>query len=291
MKNQPKISVLITTFNNEQYIKDCVVSVQQQTYRNLEILILNDGSTDHTLTICEELRQNDQRIRIINLQHEGIGVLRNSGIHCATGDYLMFIDGDDFIAPDMIELLFHQLEIDHSDLVCCNAYRIDDQGTYYFYNYDHHPQTGRYLPTQWVTNENILLTFFMSWAKLYKRSLFANIEYPVTQLPEDNLTTWKIFLQAQTISYLNIKHYCYRLRHSSLSDSHTNQFQITNNLLAATEERIQFYYPLNLPTADLQNYNLTRVINTAQQAGATIPLKNALWKQSILQKYANSRKE
>lgn len=296
MKNQPKISILITTYNNEQDIRDCVVSAQQQTYQNLEILILNDGSTDRTLTICEELRQNDPRIRIINQPHEGIGTLRNNGIDCATGDYLMFIDGDDFIAPDMLELLFHQLQADHSDLVCCQAYRLDDQGTYYFYNDDQHPQiqTGKYSPHEWLTKENYLLTFAMPWAKLYKKALFAEIEYP-NQLPEDNFTTWKIFLRARAISYLNIQDYCYRMRHNSLSESLANQMQIITNCLTAKEERIQFYHLLKLSTAAQQiaykNYDLPKAVRTTTQAGATTQLQNSLWKQTILQKYGESRKE
>lgn len=292
MENQPKVSVLITTHNNERDIHDCVESVQQQTYQNLEMIILNDGSSDHTLAICEELKQNDPRIRIINHDHVGIGALRNNGLQCATGNYLMFIDGDDFMAPDLVELLLHQLKVDQSDLVCCNAYRMDDQGTYYFYNNGIQP--GKYLPHQWLTKENQLVSFAMPWAKLYQKTLFTGIEYP-DQLPEDNFTTWKVFLRARTISYLNIQDYCYRMRTSSLSSSLANQLQIATNFLTAKEERIQFYQLLNLSTTEQQiayvNYDLPKAINTANQAGATTPLKNALWKQTVLKKYGQSRKD
>ena len=161
MENQPKISVIITTYNNDQYIRDCVKSVQQQTYQNLEILIMIDGSTDQTLAICEKLRQQDSRIRICVKHHVGISALRNAALQLITGDFLTFVDGDDTIGKTMINDLFQQMRQDQSDMVCGNAYRIDNDGTYYFFVDSHSPKqqklTGAYLPEKWVLMENNIL--------------------------------------------------------------------------------------------------------------------------------------
>lgn len=292
MENQPKISVIITTYNNDQYIRDCVKSVQQQTYQNLEILIMIDGSTDQTLAICEKLRQQDSRIRICVKHHVGISALRNAALQLITGDFLTFVDGDDTIGKTMINDLFQQMRQDQSDMVCGNAYRIDNDGTYYFFVDSHSPKqqklTGAYLPEKWVLMENNIFTFPMPWAKIYKKELFQQIEYPVNQLAEDNLTTWKLALTAKTVSYVNIQEYCWRLRKDSITEHHKNDFKVLKNNLRAIQERIQLYPLLNIDSKFLYDKYLG-YLKIAKEKGAqaskTNLLKNASYKLQLLKKY------
>lgn len=292
MENQPKISVIITTYNNDEYIRDCVHSVQQQTYQNLEIIIMIDGSTDHTLAICEDLRQHDSRIRICVQSHMGLSALRNVGVQIATSDFIMFVDGDDLIGTNMIHELFSQMQQDQSDLVCGHAYRIDNQGTYYFFVDPNTPEqqklTGSYLPEKWVLMENDIFTFPMSWAKIYKKVLFQQIEYPVNQLAEDNLTTWKLALTANTVSYVNIQEYCWRLRKDSITEHHENDFKVLKSNLQAIQERIQLYPLLNINSQflyDKYSGYLKKTQNEAAKAGKTALHKNASYKLQILAKY------
>lgn len=292
MEKQPKISVIITTYNNDRYIRDCVNSVQQQTYQNLEILIMIDSSTDQTLAICEELRQQDSRIRICVKHHVGISALRNAAIQIITGDLLMFVDGDDTIGPGMIHKLFQQMQQDESDMVCGNTYRIDNDGTYYFFIDPHSPEqqklTGAYLPAKWVLMENDIFTFPMPWAKIYKKDLFQQIEYPIGQLAEDNLTTWKLALTANTVSYVNIQEYCWRLRKGSITEHHKNDFKVLKNNLRAIQERIQLYPLLKINSKFLYDKYLgyLRIAKReSAKAGKSNLNKDASYKLQILEKY------
>lgn len=296
MTDQPQISVIITTYNNEQDILKCVESVQKQTYQNLEILILNDGSTDHTLEACEKLRQTDKRIRVITAHHAGIGALRNLGIKLVTSDYLMFVDGDDTIAPEFVDHLWTQMQHDQSEIVCSNVYRLDRRGTYYFYKprLDDQKLHGPNSPSQWLPLEDAFLSFSMPWAKLYKTTLFEQIEYP-NQLPEDNFTTWKVFLAARTISYVNVQEYCYRIRHDSLAGDVTDNPAIPFNSITAKEERLMFYRLLNISAPAIfdsyRNFSLKQALESARRNGQTYQLKSAKFKQAVINKYYRQQKE
>ncbi len=121
-----KVSVIIPVYNSEQYVEQCVLSVVQQTYPNLQILIIDDGSTDHSLDICQRLGERDSRIQIFCQENKGVSSARNKGIDQAEGDYLFFLDSDDSIHPLLIEEGVKQAETHHTELV---LYRCLEQDT------------------------------------------------------------------------------------------------------------------------------------------------------------------
>lgn len=107
---EEKISVIIPVYNDEKYLKQCIESVLTQSYRNLEVILVDDGSTDATPAICEDFRRQDDRIRVIYKQNEGVGASRNTGLAMATGDYILFIDHDDWLLEDHIQKLYDLLK-------------------------------------------------------------------------------------------------------------------------------------------------------------------------------------
>lgn len=113
------ISIIIPIYNAEKYIRRCILSVVNQSYRNIEIILVNDGSTDSSLSICESLAQNDGRIKIISQKNGGVSKARNAGIDLAIGDYLMFVDSDDYMLPNMCEVMLDTLQDKQTDCVIC----------------------------------------------------------------------------------------------------------------------------------------------------------------------------
>ena len=114
------ISIIIPIFNAEKYLEKCLISVIQQTYVNLEIILINDGSTDNSLNICQQIQQQDKRIRIINQENKGASIARLKGIKQAKGKYLSFVDSDDLIEPDYIEQLVTAIEKHQTAIAACN---------------------------------------------------------------------------------------------------------------------------------------------------------------------------
>ena len=120
------ISVIIPVYNIEKYLKCCVDSVIGQSYKDIEIILVDDGSTDNSGRICDEYAVQDTRVRVVHRENGGLSAARNTGIECATGEYLFFLDGDDAICAKTLELLLHTLEKDDCDLVFCGRSFVDE---------------------------------------------------------------------------------------------------------------------------------------------------------------------
>lgn len=118
-----KVSVIIPVYNDEKYLEQCVKSALDQTYQNLEVILVDDGSTDTTPTLCEKLHDQDQRVRVLHKENGGVGSSRNAGLAMATGDYVLFIDNDDLIDKDQIEILHDLLKKTDADIAIGN-YRL-----------------------------------------------------------------------------------------------------------------------------------------------------------------------
>ena len=117
------VSIIIPAYNAEKYIEQCIDSIISQTYKNIEVIIVNDGSTDNTLAICEKYAKEDKRIKIVKKKNEGVSKARNDGIKIATGKYIMFIDSDDYIDDDYIEIMHKNIVEKKADLVVSNYTR------------------------------------------------------------------------------------------------------------------------------------------------------------------------
>ena len=128
------ISVIVPVYKVEPYLKQCVDSIINQTYKNLEIILVDDGSTDNCGKICDEYASKDNRIKVLHIENGGPAVARNAGLDIATGKYIGYVDSDDYIEPDMYETLYNAMIKTNAGLVVCNWYRQD--GTNWVTNTD-----------------------------------------------------------------------------------------------------------------------------------------------------------
>lgn len=187
-----KISVIVPIFNAEKNLEKCISSITNQSYLNLEIILVNDGSTDESLLICNEFKNTDSRIIVIDKVNGGVSSARNEGLEIASGDFIGFVDSDDYVTTDMYEKLMTAAKITNSDVVECGYFMTDE-------NYNILSQNllkeeviiGNYNCS--YNYQNGINTTNFNWNKLYKASLFMNIRYPNLKFSEDYVVNTKIF--------------------------------------------------------------------------------------------------
>lgn len=185
MRNdEPLISVIVPVFNGQDYLENCIQSIESQTYGNLEVVIVNDGSTDLTGTVCEKMRTSYDNVRVLTLSAEGVSAARNRGIEAAQGEFITFVDADDRIHSDMLEILYNCMIDTDSDVAGCRffiwideeewkqgavrAKASDERAAGQTYVYD----TGRYL------KEALLCGNSRCWSKLYRKEIFDQVRFP-----------------------------------------------------------------------------------------------------------------
>ena len=233
------ISVIVPVYNVEKYLERCVKSIQNQTYKKLEIILVDDGSPDNCGKMCDEYAESDSRIRVIHKANGGLSDARNVGIEASKGDYLMFIDSDDWIDEKMVEVLYHTLNQYEADIAEC-SYR----NLYADCIIEETNCTGNV-----VTGDNIFALEAMldwkyfkpnAWNKLYKRSVIGDVRYPKGKLHEDEYTTYKFMYNAKKLVYIDFSFYNYDRRRT---DSITGEKFREANLDAcwAFRERVDFF--------------------------------------------------
>lgn len=226
------VSVIIPVYNAEKYLRQCVKSVCAQTYENIEILLINDGSTDSSGLIIEQLRLEDSRIKVFHQPtNVGIGTVRNTGVEMARGEYLAFIDADDWIDPNHIADLVELLERTDSDIAIANFTRYYvSENRYEIHITDQDYYEMVLTPEEWFHYQygqphNLSLCFTVPWGKLYKRSLFKNLLYYTGGFGEDDRTTWKLYLMSDKIAYMHRSSLVYRVNETSMTQT-TKQAEV-----------------------------------------------------------------
>ena len=209
-KSNYKISVIVAVYNAEDYLCNCCNSILAQTYRNIELILVNDGSEDNSLAICKKIQASDKRVVVIDKENGGCYSAWNKGLDVATGDFIGFVDNDDYIQPQMYETLLDILIEQDADICACNRYRNVDNINDYC-NMD-------------LTNERICVfsgydavvhllsdTQYIKpamWDKLYKSSLFETLRFPNTFF-EDAAITYKLLYTSKKIAYTEKQLYAY----------------------------------------------------------------------------------
>lgn len=289
------ISVIIPVYNSEKYLRQCVESVQRQTYQNLEIVLVNDGSTDSSPRICEQLSNEDARVRVVHKKNGGVGDTRNMGLSVANGDYIAFVDSDDQMEPNLLSALFELMNRTQADIAIGNFYEfIEDSQSYkvYLSEADYFEET--FTPEQWLLKQytgqfNISQCFTVPWCKLYKKELFTNVAYPTVKTAEDDFATWKVYLNASKIAFMNRALYMHRKRFDSVTKS-VNLADVFP--IATIEERIAVMTCLGMDVSqEIAAYkwrlNLHRNELLKNGSENLVRYKNAEWKLSVLEKYKN----
>lgn len=235
------ISVIIPVYNVEQYLERCINSILNQSYNKLEIILVNDGSTDNSKDICLKYKNIDNRIKIINQNNGGLSKARNTGINYSVGKYICFIDSDDFIHKDMINILYNNLIKTKSDISMCSFEKVyeEKKDLKVASNYI------EYYNPKFYDNlfNNLKIETIISCNKLYKKSLFNGLLYRENKFHEDEFIIHHILKKANKIVYDKNKLYYYYQRENSI----TNNYSIKNlDVIEALEDRIDFFKELNL---------------------------------------------
>ena len=203
------ISIIAPVYNVEPYLRKCLDSIINQTYRDLEILIIDDGSTDGSGEICNEYAASDHRLQVIHQNNKGLSEARNSGIDIATGDYILFVDGDDWIESNTVECLY-QACLDHNaEVSCCDHYKeFADRTTVHSLVTSKKEYEGEEIAVPAMKGSFA----HYAWEKLWERSLFEECRFPSGMQFEDVATTWKLFLRCNKVVCIPdvLFHYTYR---------------------------------------------------------------------------------
>ncbi|MBR6253317.1 MAG: glycosyltransferase family 2 protein [Clostridia bacterium] len=225
-QNSILISVIIPVYNVEKYLNECIDSVINSTYKDLEIILVDDGSSDNCPQICDKYACMDNRIKVIHKENEGLSSARNEGINIANGDYISFIDSDDYISTNLYEIAVDIINEQNCDIFSFGYYlKYGNKNKFKL-----KPNTFLVLKP-YEAIEKLNLFDYMgvsSWNKIFKKSLFSNIRFPVGALSEDNFTIYKLFDNANSIIYDSIPLYYYRQRKNSITTktSFVNDFPI-----------------------------------------------------------------
>lgn len=219
--SNPLITLIVPVYKVEPYLKRCLDSIINQTYKNLEIILVDDGSPDNCGIICDEYASKDKRIKVIHKENGGLSSARNTGLDIAQGEYISFIDSDDTISIDMIEYLYKLLNKNDADISICLHTIV--RGSKRWISYKKIKEgviTGKECIKKLLYNDGVDTS---AWAKLYKRTLFNKIRYPNGKLFEDIATTYKLFIKATSIVLGKESKYNYILRDNSIVSSNFNE--------------------------------------------------------------------
>ena len=208
------ISIIIPIYNVEQYLRQCLDSVVNQTYKNLEIILIDDGSTDNSGKICNEYALKDNRIKVIHKENGGVSSARNSGLNVAKGDYIGFVDGDDIISRDMYEVLLNTMIETNSQLVVCNWFKEKENNWV---------ENKNFPKEQILTTNEALESFWWCmycWNKLFDRKILKFIRFSETcGFGEDTLYCLNVLQNLKKVICINQAKYYYRVNQNSASRS------------------------------------------------------------------------
>ncbi len=202
------ISVIIPIYKVEKYLPKCVESVLAQTYKNIEIILVDDGSPDNCPQICDDYAKKYSNVKVIHKQNGGLSSARNSGIEAAKGEFLVFIDSDDYVANDMLEKLYFALVNNDADLSMCNVVRVDTDGNIVGSNHIL-KNTVMNKSQAFDTLTTGIADYVVAWNKLYKRVIFNTLRYPEGRIHEDEFVIHKVFGECEKVVVISDVGYYY----------------------------------------------------------------------------------
>ena len=205
---RPLVSIVVPIYNTKKYLHICIESILSQTYHNLEIILVDDGSTDDSDKLIDNFAKTDKRIKTIHQKNAGLSSARNTGLKNATGEYVTFIDSDDYIDLKMVEHMVNALNDTQASIICCSFKEIYPSGKTIGFSHNHQAQT---FSTANALKAMLKEQGFMVSAtmKLFPTSYFKNIKFPEGKLHEDIGTTYKLILQAPKITFIPNEDYIY----------------------------------------------------------------------------------
>lgn len=271
--SKPLVSIIVPVYQVKDYVGECVESLLRQTYKNLEILLVDDGSTDGSGAICDEYASRDNRIRVIHQENQGLSAARNTGFDQAAGEYVAFVDSDDAVLPDFIETLYDLADRHQADIAICAyergeiratgtqikndihvANRFRDKNAYGVTDTHGNSKYDGSVTEVCMTSEQMLRQWHgrykkwetVAWNKLYRKRILDGsggsqvIRFPIGRRHEDVLTSHLIVANAKRIVLTTRKLYLYRIRSDSITTERMTVEHRKQNLCAQRERMVFF---------------------------------------------------
>lgn len=224
----PLISVIVPVYKVEQYLHRCVDSILAQTYPNIEVILVDDGSPDRCGAICDEYAQTDQRVQVVHRPNGGLSAARNSGLDVCHGEYIGFVDSDDCISPEMYQKLFLDIVNYSTKISFCHSYGYYGGAIPKIHYVDNTKCVSKSYVMRRSLEESI---WWSAWTKLYHKSLFDGIRYPEGKTNEDLPVSIRIFDRCDhiAINYNKLYYYCIRSGSITTSSLNPHKFDILDN--------------------------------------------------------------
>lgn len=250
-----KVTVIVPVYNVELLLEKCIDSILNQTYKNIEVILVDDGSTDSSSTICDKYKEKDDRIKVIHKENGGLSDARNVGMQEMTGDYVCFIDSDDYIEKDMLKLLLEDIKKSNSDISSCGKIIEYTDKTEKKNNTDSFVNTPIEALSRMLTFDNFDNSFC---DKMFKVELLKDEKFPVGDYYEDMAVMYRIIQKAHLISHITYEGYHYIIRNNSISNEKFSLKQLDmikhakkcrNNIIEnypTIKEQADSFYYLNL---------------------------------------------
>ena len=232
------VSVVVPIYKVEQFIEKCIKSIINQTYKSIEIILVDDGSPDNCGKICDEYATKDERIKVIHKENGGLSDARNAGINIANGTYITFIDSDDYVDEKFIEILLQIIKRSNAKISMCGIKKV--------YNDERESEDIKIPDEEILTGEEMILRLgdypisnIVAWNKLYNINLFEKIRYPKGKIHEDEFTTYKLLYESKKVAITNEKLYYYMQNEGSITNQKFNKSRL--DIIQALEERSEFF--------------------------------------------------
>ncbi|MEE0335032.1 MAG: glycosyltransferase [Catenibacterium mitsuokai] len=295
------ISVIVPVYQVENYLNQCIESIIEQTYTNLEIILIDDGSKDNCPQICDDWSIKDKRIKVIHKKNGGLSDARNVGLDIAKGKYIAFIDSDDWVDSRYIELLYNSLIKSEADISACSIQKVYDADSVDPYNLN--PKLQLVTPKEAIKDILYDRRFkTVAWNKLYSKEILSGERFIVGRIHEDEFFSYKVFDKAQKLVFVDASLYKYRqrsgsimsspsLKHLDLLDAYLNRIKFLENNytdLASKDKLnfcivcINFYKDFLKSDSDFKKIALNRIKNYRRKVKFNIKEFNVLsWKEKI----------
>lgn len=235
------ITVVVPVYNVERYFRRCIESIASQTYTNLEIILVDDGSSDSSGLICDEYAEKDQRVTVIHKKNGGLSDARNAGLECMHGKYVAFVDSDDYVSSEYIRKLYTALVENDADIAVCGEAFVGENpdGSTFPMKRPLRDVEG----TVNMTTEDALSCMLRqdifdasAWAKLYRSELFSDVRFPVGYAYEDIGTTHRLMLKSRRVTYIGEHYYYYLQRKGSILHAVGNSKRFWDGLKMAESQ-------------------------------------------------------
>ena len=275
--NKPKVSIVVPIYNVEKYLDRCIQSLLAQTLKEIEIILVDDESPDNCPQICDRYVAKYTYVKVVHKKNDGLGKARNSGMEVATGEYIAFVDSDDYIKEDMYEILLNLIKKYDADVSICNLYDVIDENECIRNKENGIREYSRLDILKEVLLDKNIQSY--AWNKLYEKELFDEIKYPIGKKYEDIGTTFYVFEKCNKIVVTSEPEYYYLKRSDSLVNNVTE-----STVLDYTEIIIQRYLYTKENIKELKKYNNYYLAKTLITAHNDIELLGSI-SEKMQEKY------